>query len=143
MQIEQISVFMENKSGSLADVMAVLWEADIGIKAMILADLSDFGVLRMIVDDAPKAKEHLKHQGFVVNSTPVFTREFDRDSMEIHQVLASLNRAGVNVEYMYAFVQQSGNSAVLIFRFDRTAQGIELLQKNNITTIPGEKLYAM
>ena len=61
----------------------------------------------------------------------------------LHNILGMLQDAGINVEYMYAFVQQSGDSAVLIFRFDRTDQGIELLQKNDISIISGDKLSAM
>jgi hypothetical protein len=61
----------------------------------------------------------------------------------LNNILTMLQDAGINVEYMYAFVQQSGDSAVLIFRFDRTDQGIELLQKNNINIIPGDRLYTM
>ena len=127
MQIEQISIFMENKSGRLAEVTAALSEAGIAVKAMILADLSDFGVLRMLTDDPQKAKDHLKHQGFVVNSASVFTVDFDLDSKGIHQVLESLNQAKINVEYMYAFTDMVKNKMTMVFMVDDPIKASELI----------------
>lgn len=128
MQIEQISIFMENKSGRLAEVTSALSEGGIIVKAMILADLSDFGVLRMIVDDAKKAKEHLKNQGFVVNSTSVFAVELENDTRQIHDVLASFNRAGINVEYMYAFANVEKNSIGMVFMVDDPDKASQVLE---------------
>ncbi len=128
MQIEQISIFMENKSGRLAEVTSALSEAGIVVKAMILADLSDFGVLRMIVDDTKKAKDHLKHQGFVVNSTSVFAVELENDTRQIHDVLASFNRAGINVEYMYAFANVEKNSMGMVFMVDDPDKASQVLE---------------
>lgn len=127
MQIEQISIFMENKSGRLAEVTGVISEAGIKIKAMILADLSDFGVLRMIVDDPQKAKDHLKHQGFVVNSASVFAVELEHNSSQIHTILESLNTAGVNVEYMYAFANIEKENMTMVFMVDDPEKASELI----------------
>jgi len=96
-----------------------------------------------ILQAALPAKDKLKDAGFTVGRTSVVAVEVTDDPGGLNNILGMLQDSGINVEYMYAFVQQSGDSAVLIFRFDRTEQGIELLQKNNITIIPGDKLCAM
>lgn len=143
MKVNQLSIFLENRAGRLAEVTRILSEAKVNIRALSLADTSDFGILRLIVSDFDKAKEKLKEEGFTVGRTSVVAVEVSDDPGGLHNILSMLQNAGINVEYMYAFVQQSGDSAVLIFRFDRTEQGIEILQKNNITIIPGDELYGM
>jgi len=143
MKVDQLSIFLENRAGRLAEVTRLLSEAGVNIRALSLADTSDFGILRLIVSDFDKAKATLKENGFTVGRTSVVAVEVTDKPGGLHNILSMLQNAGINVEYMYAFVQQSDNSAVLIFRFDRTDQGIELLNKNNITILPGEKLYAL
>ena len=141
MKVDQLSIFLENRAGRLAEVTRILGEADINIRALSLADTSDFGILRLIVSDFEKAKTVLKDNGFTVGRTSVVAVEIDDKPGGLYNILSMLQSAGINVEYMYAFVRQSGSSAVLILRFDRTDQGIEVLQKNDITIIPGDKLY--
>ncbi|WP_319466625.1 ACT domain-containing protein [uncultured Pseudodesulfovibrio sp.] len=143
MKVNQLSIFLENRAGRLAEVTRLLSEAGVNIRALSLADTSDFGILRLIVSDFDTAKTKLKDNGFTVGRTSVVAVEVSDDPGGLHNILEMLQNAGINVEYMYAFVQQSGDSAVLIFRFDRTDQGIELLQKNGINIIPGDKLYSM
>lgn len=143
MKVDQLSIFLENRAGRLAEVTRLLSEAGVNIRALSLADTSDFGILRLIVSDFDTAKAKLKENGFTVGRTSVVAVEVSDQPGGLHNILTMLQDAGINVEYMYAFVQQSGDSAVLILRFDRTDQGIELLQKNNISIIPGEKLYDM
>ena len=143
MKVNQLSIFLENRAGRLAEVTRILSESGVNIRALSLADTSDFGILRLIVSDFDTAKEKLKENGFTVGRTSVVAVEVSDDPGGLHNILSMLQDAGINVEYMYAFVQQSGDSAVLIFRFDRTEQGIELLQKNDINIIPGDKLYGM
>lgn len=143
MKVEQISVFLENKAGRLAEVARILSEASINIRALSLADTSDFGILRLIVNDNAKAKDALKQQGFTVGKTDVVAVEVEDRPGGLHKILDILNKAGVNVEYMYAFVQQSGNNAVIIFRFDHLDEAVKVLQANGVTVIEGDKLYAM
>lgn len=143
MKVDQLSIFLENRAGRLAEVTRILTEAGVNIRALSLADTSDFGILRLIVSDFAKAKEELKKAGFTVGRTTVVAAEVSDEPGGLHNILSMLQEAGINVEYMYAFVQQSGDSAVLIFRFDRTDQGIELLQKSGINIIPGDKLYSL
>lgn len=143
MKVDQLSIFLENRAGRLAEVTRILSEADVNIRALSLADTSDFGILRLIVSDFDKAKDKLKESGFTVGRTTVVAVKVPDTPGGLHSILSMLQDAGINVEYMYAFVQQSGDSAVLILRFDRTEQGIELLQKNDIEIVPGETLYGM
>ncbi|SDN28631.1 ACT domain-containing protein [Desulfonauticus submarinus] len=141
MKVEQISVFLENRAGRLEEVTKILAEAKINIRALSLADTSDFGILRLIVTDNNKAKQVLKENGFTVGKTNVVAVEVDDRPGGLYNILSILSKNKVNVEYMYAFVQQSGKNAVLIFRFDRTDDAIKILSENNIKIIPGKELY--
>jgi hypothetical protein len=141
--VEQISVFMENRVGRLAEVTRILAEANINIRALSLADTSDFGILRLILNDNHKAKEELKKAGFAVVTTEVAAVEVSDQPGGLHHILRILQKANVNVEYMYAFVQQSGANAVLIFRFNNLHEALRILKDNNVRVIEGEKLYAM
>jgi len=100
-------------------------------------------VLRLIVDDNQKAEEALKNAGFTVRITHVVAVEVDDRPGGLHFILDALTRANINVEYMYAFVQQSGNNAIMIFRFDQLEEAIAVLEKNKVTVINGSRLYTM
>ena len=143
MHAEQISIFLENKAGRLSEVTRIFEEGRINIRALSLADTSDFGILRLIVNDNEKAKRLLKENGFTVRSTEVVAVEVQDKPGGLHQILTTLSKAGVNVEYMYAFVRQSGQNAVLIFRFDSTAAATEVLRREGVRVIDGQDLYAM
>lgn len=143
MKAEQISIFLENKAGRLSEVTGILSGAGVNIRALSLADTTDFGVLRLIVDDNSKAEEVLKNAGFTVRITHVVAVEVDDRPGGLHYILDALTRSNINVEYMYAFVQQSGDNAIMIFRFDQTDEAISVLEKNNIRIINGSRLYTM
>ena len=141
--VEQISVFLENKAGRLAEVTRILSEAKINIRALSLADTSDFGILRLIVNDNNKAREELKSHGFTVGKTDVVAVEVIDQPGGLHNILRILQKGNVNVEYMYAFVQQSGENAVIIFRFDNLAEAVKYLKESGVKIIKGETLYSM
>jgi hypothetical protein len=143
MRVEQISVFLENKAGRLAEVTRVLSEAGVNIRALSLADTSDFGILRLIMDDNDKAKAALKEKGFTVGKTDVVAVEVEDRPGGLSRILGVLSEGNVNVEYMYAFVQRSGKDAVLIFRFDDIDTAIKLLQENNIGVLEGKTVYTL
>lgn len=143
MKADQLSIFLENRAGRLAEVTRILAEAGVNIRALSLADTSDFGILRLIVSDFEKAREKLKANGFTVGRTTVVAVKVDDRPGGLHAIIKALQEANINVEYMYAFVQQSGDNAVIIFRFDRTDQAVELLQKKGVPIIPGETLYTL
>ncbi len=143
MRAEQISVFLENKAGRLAEVTGILSDAKVNIRALALADTSDFGVLRLIVDNNEKAVEALKNRGFTVGRTGVLAVEVEDRPGGLHSILDILNEADINVEYMYAFVQHSGKNAVMIFRFDNIDEAVKVLEKNNVKVINGSEVYTL
>jgi hypothetical protein len=143
MRAEQISVFLENKAGRLCEVTGVLAEARINIRALALADTSDFGVLRLIVDDTEKTTAVLKTAGFTVGKTDVLAVEVPDRPGGLFEILNLLQSRRINVEYMYAFVQQSGSNAVMIFRFDNTDEALKVIQEQGLRVIDGQTLYGM
>ncbi len=143
MKVEQISIFIENKSGRLAEVTHVLGAAGVNIRALSLADTSDFGILRLIVDKTDLAKSVLKEKGFTVNKTEVVAVEVPDRPSGLSGILHVLDEAKVNVEYMYAFVERCGENAVIIFRFDDTEGAIKVLTGRGITILSGERVYGM
>jgi len=143
MKVEQISIFIENKTGRLADVSGVLGDAGVNIRALSLADTSDFGILRLIVDKIDDAKSILKEKGFTVSKTEVIAVEVPDRPKGLHGILEVLDNAKVNVEYMYAFVERSGDNAVIIFRFDDVDAAINVLQKNQVKIIEGKSIYGI
>jgi len=143
MRAEQISVFLENKAGRLAEVTGILSEANVNIRALALADTSDFGVLRLIVDDNIKALEALKNRGFTVGRTDVLAVEVEDKPGGLHRILDMLNKAKINVEYMYAFVQHTGKNAVMIFRFDNIDDAVKVLKEHNVKVINGKEVYTL
>ncbi|MGA2152374.1 MAG: ACT domain-containing protein [Geobacteraceae bacterium] len=143
MKAEQISVFIENKSGRLAEVTRILGDAEINIRALSLADTSDFGILRLIVNDREKAKAVLKENGFTVSKTEVVAVEVPDRPGGLYQILRKLDSETINVEYMYAFVERCGENAVIIFRFDETDKAIKTLLNSGFNVLEGEQLYGM
>ena len=142
-KVEQISVFLENQPGRLAEVTGILVEANINIRALSLADTTDFGILRMIVSDYEKARQELKARGFTVGTTDMVAVEVRDTPGGLHGILKLLKNANVNIEYMYAFVQRSGENAIIIFRFDNIDAALGHLKESGVHVIGGGTLYRM
>jgi len=143
MRVEQIAVFLENKSGRLAEITGILAENNINIRALSVADTADFGILRLIVDKVDAAKKVLKEGGFTVGKTNVIAVEVEDKSGGLARVLKTVETEGLNVEYMYAFVNKSGENAVLIFRFDNMDKAISSLQAAGFTILSGDQVCAL
>lgn len=143
MRVEQIAVFLENKSGRLAEITGVLAENAINIRALSVADTADFGILRLIVDKVDAAKKALKENGFTVGITNVIAVEVADKTGGLASVLKTVEKEGLNVEYMYAFVNKSGENAVLIFRFDDMDKAISGLQTAGFVILSGEQVCAL
>lgn len=135
MKVKQISVFIENRSGRLREVTDVLGKNSINIRALSLADTSDYGILRLIVDRPASAVGILKTAGFTLSETDVIAVEVCDKPGGLAEVLDVLGDAGINVEYMYAFVEKSSNNAVMIFRIEDVDSAIETLKNKNITML--------
>jgi hypothetical protein len=143
MKVEQISIFLENKPGGLEEVTRILKDAGINIRTLSLADTTDFGILRLIVNDVETASRVLKEQGLRVSRTTVVAVEVPDRPGGLHGILEVLTKNGINVEYLYAFVERNGENAVIIFRLDAPDKAIEVLEQNGLTVLPGAKLYGL
>lgn len=141
MYAEQISIFLENKEGRLAEVTAILREAGVNIRALSLADTTDFGILRLIVSDNVKAEAALKKEGFTVGKTQVIAVEVTDTPGGLNQVLDPLHTNDINVEYMYAFANPKCRNAIMIFRFDDSEKALTVFKEKGIKVIPGEQVY--
>jgi hypothetical protein len=140
MKVEQISIFVENKSGRLAEVTNLLAKNGINIRALSLADTADFGIFRLIVSDPEKAVSVLKENGFTISKNEVVPVVVPDRPGGLASILNVLQGKNINVEYMYAFVQKSEGNAILIFRFDETERAIETLNKAGVRVLSGEEV---
>jgi hypothetical protein len=143
MKVEQISIFLENKSGRLAEVTDTLARAGINIRSLSLADTADFGILRLIVDRTEQANKVLKEGGFTVAKTEVIALQVPDVPGGLAKILSVLDGAGINVEYMYAFIHRSGDDAIVIFRFDEIDKAIRVLLDAGVRVLKGEEVHAL
>ncbi|OKY74781.1 MAG: amino acid-binding protein [Desulfobulbaceae bacterium DB1] len=143
MKVEQIAIFLENKSGRLAEITSILAEKGINIRAMSLADTADFGILRLIVNDTENARKVLKEKGFTVGTTEVIVVEVADKPGGLAGVLQTLKKSEINIEYMYAFTQKSGETGLIIFRFEKLDEAINALVKSGVRLLSGEEVYAI
>jgi len=133
--ITQLSIFLENRLGRLLEVVSLLGENNINIRALSLADKANYGILRIIVDKRKQASEILKGNNFSVNETDVIAAEVEDKPGGLASVLKIFVDNGINVEYMYAFVEKSGEKALVVFRVENPDKGEEILKKNNIKVL--------
>ncbi len=143
MKVEQISIFLENKSGRLAEVTDILAKNGINLRALSLADTADFGIFRLIVSDTEKSVALLKNNGFTVARNDVVAVEVPDRPGGLAGILAALQGKAINVEYMYAFVEKSGENAVVIFRFDEPDKAVQVLTAAGVRVLSGEEVYAL
>lgn len=112
----QLSIFLENSQGRLAQVLSVLAELKVNIRALSLADTKDYGVLRIMVDEPEAVAAKLKERDYVVSTTPVWVLKVPDRAGGLSEVLNKLVEQGVSVEYMYAFVEKAGEAAQVVIR---------------------------
>ena len=143
MKVKQISVFMENRAGRLAEIARLLGKANINIRALSLADTSDFGILRLIVNDVDKAIAALRSAGHTVSLTDVVAIEIQDTPGGLAGILETLSQGNINVEYMYAFVEKRADKAVVIFRFENVDAALKVLQKAGISILRAETLASL
>lgn len=143
MAVKQISVFLENKKGRLAEVTTSLSKEKINIRALALADTADFGVLRIIVDNPDRAVTALKARGFVAQVTEVIAVEVEDRPGGLAHILEVLDEDNVNVEYMYAYVEKKRDNAIVICRIDDRERALQVLEKHGIATLNAEALKSL
>jgi hypothetical protein len=132
MIVDQISIFIENKLGTLAEVTETMGEAGIDLRALSLADTADFGVLRVIADDPRKALELLRAAGFVVSVTQTLAVPIKDSPGGLARVLRILADAGISVEYSYAFITRKEGDAYVILRVADNARAQKALSEKGI-----------
>lgn len=141
MSVKQISVFIENKKGALAEVTGFIASRGINLYALSIADSQDFGILRIITDDPDKARELLREEGYTVTATSVLAVEIDDTPGSMAAILEVMSKADVVVEYTYAFIAKSENKAYMIFRVDNRDKASKALEASNISTIDQKDLF--
>ena len=140
MTIPQISVFLENKAGQLADITGILSQNQVNMRAINIAETTDYGVLRLIVDDAAKASSILLETGFILTMTPVVGVAVPDTPGGLSKVLSVISSAEIDVEYMYSVFGQKDGQACMIFRVADSDGLTAVLEQNGIGTIAGEDL---
>jgi len=144
MFIQQISAFVENKSGTLAEITDVLLQSKIDIRALSIADTTDFGILRMIVSAPDLALAALKDAGITVSVTDVIAVAVDDAPGGLHGVLAILSEANIGLEYAYAFTGRlAASSAYVILRVGDNKAAVTALQAGGITLLTTDEVYAL
>ncbi len=141
MKLHQLSLFLENKASQMTVPCKLLGEEGISILTLTLADTEQFGILRLIVKEWQKAKEILEKEDCVVKVTEVLAIEVDDQPGGLGQILSKIDKAGLNIEYMYAFTFGRGDKAILIFRFDDVDSAIPKLQDIGVNVIGDVELY--
>ncbi len=140
MTIHQISVFLENRTGQLAEITSILSAHQIDLRALNIAETSDYGVLRLITSDAQTASTILLEHGFILTMTPVSAVAVPDRPGGLSALLGILSEAGIDIEYMYSVFGQSDGLAYMIFRVADTQKLETALAAAGLATVPGEAL---
>ena len=135
MTVKQISVFIENKPGTMGELTEVLSKNQIDMRALSLAETSDFGIARIITDDVYHAVQVLKEEDYVCSVTKVLAVAIPDEPGALAKVIRFLGDAGVNVEYMYAFITRKKDTAYMIFRVEDNEAAIKVLTKHNVKLV--------
>ena len=141
MKIHQLSVFLENKPGQLRAACAEAARAGINIVTLSLADTEQFGILRLIVQDWQKAKAVFEKAGFVVKITEVLAIEVSDEPGGLSRILDIVDRAALNIEYMYAFTERRGSKAALVFRFEDPDKAEQILKSTDVNVLRDLELF--
>ncbi|MBQ7173962.1 MAG: ACT domain-containing protein [Lachnospiraceae bacterium] len=140
MDIKQISVFLENKPGTLNDMTRVLTEHNVDLRALSLAETTDFGIARFIVGDVLDTVNILKEAGYVSSLTPVVVAEVEDEPGALNKVLQVFTDHSINVEYMYAMLGSREGKAYMIFRVQDSMKATGALLTNGIRILDQESL---
>ena len=135
MKIKQLSLFLENRPGALSRPVQLLAKAKFNIVTLAIADANQFGILRLILRDWEKAKRLLEKNGLIVKVTDMVAVEVADQPGGLAKILTVVEKAGLNVEFMYAFTEKRNNKAVLVFRFDDPDNSIKVLQQRKVKVI--------
>jgi len=141
MKIKQLSIFLENKKGRMRNALDVLADAGFNIRALSIADTSDFGILRLIVPKPDEAREILEKNNFVVKAGYVIAVEMSDQPGGLSTILGILDDSDINLDYLYAFVDEKEERAIVLLHPEDIDAGVEALLKRGATMIPSEDVY--
>jgi len=136
--IKQISIFLENEPGRLLKVTKILGNANINIRALTVAETSDFGILRLIVDDPERAYSILKENNIAVVMDDVLGVEVVDKPGGLAKIAEILSNQNINIEYVYAFVANSHEKAFVVLRVDEQERAINVLKENDVRILTPE-----
>lgn len=143
MKIKQLSIFLQNRMGSLSKPLEVLTVANVNIRAMCMADTSEFGILRLVVDDPVKGKEALEENNFLVKITDIIGVEMNDSPGGLTTVLDVIKENLIDLEYLYAFSHEKAEKAILLLHADDIDKLISVLTENNIPIISAQEVYSL
>ena len=143
MKLKQISIFLENRKGRLLKALNILSMANINIRALSIADTSEFGILRMIVPEPEMAKEILEEANFVVKMNDVIAVGVSDEPGGLESILEALNKSNINIEYLYAFVEKKRDNAIVVIRTENIEEGIKALESDGITVLSSKEVYTI
>ena len=141
MKIKQLSIFLQNRMGSLSKPLEVLTIADVNIRAMCMADTSEFGILRLVVDDPIKGKEALEENNFLVKITDIIGVEMNDAPGGLTTVLRIIKDNLIDLEYLYAFSHDKEGKAILLLHADKLDELISVLNENKTPLVSAEEVY--
>ncbi|NLK21085.1 MAG: ACT domain-containing protein [Epulopiscium sp.] len=142
MLMKQISVFVQNQKGRLAKITRILTENGVNISGTCLADTTEFGILRMVVDKPNKALEVIKEAGFTVNTTEIFAVAVPHTPGGLNEVLNFLDEEDIGIEYLYSFTHKTIHEALILFCVDDPKKAIEVLQEKGIKVLNQEEVFS-
>ena len=143
MTIKQLSIFVENKAGTVSDIAKSIADAGVSIRALSVADTQEFGILRLIVSDVDKAKEVLSENDCVVSVTKVIGVQIPDVPGGLSEVLALMSENGINIEYLYAFITISGKHAYVVLRVEDNEKAASVLSKAGIKLVSQEDIDSL
>ncbi|MBR5783463.1 MAG: ACT domain-containing protein [Clostridia bacterium] len=140
MKINQISVFLENRAGQLAEVTKLLSDNHINLRAISIAETADYGLLRIIVDDSQKATSVLLENGNIVTMNPVIVVAVDDQPAGLSELLSLLTETDINIQYMYALFTHQAGKAYMVFRTEEEQAFVALLDKHGLSAATADEL---
>lgn len=143
MYVKQVSVFLENKKGSLTDLTKILSDNRIDLIALSIADTEQYGILRCIMTDTDKGAKVLKDAGYVVRLTDVLAVCVPDHPGGLNQVLQLLTASDISVEYVYSFVRSTGSHALVIFHLSDLERGLKVLTENHVKLLDNDQVRSL
>ncbi len=143
MKVKQLSIFLENRKGRMKNALDVLEKGGVNIRALSIADTSDFGILRLIVPDPEGTKKLLEENNFIVKVGEVIAVRMEDDPGSLGRILGILDDNDINLEYLYAFVEEKENRAIVLLHPENIDEGIEALKSGGAEVVTANEIYGL